>query len=117
MSSPASLRLGDVGAMARAVRRLPPADGDPVQHRRRLVAEFCRLLGSQFAKPWAAGQDGLSPRHLQTLQRLLEGDSEKEIAFRWGVSPNTVHVYVKGLYRHFGVSSRGELLARFVRRG
>ena len=116
MSGPASMRLGDVGAMARVVRRLPPADADPVQHRRKLVAEFCRLLGSQFSKPLAAGQEGLSPRQLQTLQRLLEGDSEKEIAFRWGVSPNTVHVYVKDLYRHFDVSSRGELLARFVRR-
>ena len=116
MSGPPSSRLGDIGAMARAARRLPPADGDPVQHRRRLVAEFCRLLGSQFPKPLAAGEDGLSPRHLQTLQRLLEGDSEKEIAVRWGVSPNTVHVYVKALYRHFGVSSRGELLARFIRK-
>jgi DNA-binding CsgD family transcriptional regulator len=56
----------------------------------------------------------LSPRLRQTLQRLLLGDSEKEIAAHLGVSRHTVHVYVKSLYRRFGVSSRGELLARFV---
>jgi DNA-binding CsgD family transcriptional regulator len=48
----------------------------------------------------------------QTLERLLAGDSEKQVAARLGVSAHTVHVYVKALHRHFGVSSRGELLAR-----
>jgi DNA-binding NarL/FixJ family response regulator len=58
---------------------------------------------------------GLSARLRQTLQGLLAGEAEKQIANRLDLSPHTVHVYVKGLYRHFGVSSRGELLARFVR--
>jgi DNA-binding NarL/FixJ family response regulator len=57
----------------------------------------------------------LSPRMRQTLDRLLAGDSEKQIAGRLGVSKNTVHVYVKALYRTFNVCSRGELLARFIR--
>jgi DNA-binding NarL/FixJ family response regulator len=56
----------------------------------------------------------LSPRMQQTLERLLAGDSEKQIAHRLGVSRNTIHVYVKALYRGFEVNSRGELLARFV---
>lgn len=46
--------------------------------------------------------------------RLLAGDSEKQIAFHLKLSPNTIHTYVKSLYRQFKVSSRGELLARFV---
>jgi DNA-binding CsgD family transcriptional regulator len=50
----------------------------------------------------------------QTLQRLLIGDSEKQIAAHLGVSRHTVHVYVKALYKGFGVSSRGELLALFI---
>lgn len=61
------------------------------------------------------GPAALSPRLAQTLERLLAGDSEKEAAARLGVSPHTLHVYVKALHRHFGVCSRGELLARFVR--
>jgi len=57
----------------------------------------------------------LSPRMRQTLERLLAGDSEKEIATRFGRSRHTVHVYVKKLYQRFAVSSRGELLTLFVR--
>jgi DNA-binding CsgD family transcriptional regulator len=56
----------------------------------------------------------LSRRLRQTLDRLLAGDAEKQIARHLGLSRHTVHVYIKALYRCFGVNSRGELLARFV---
>jgi DNA-binding CsgD family transcriptional regulator len=59
----------------------------------------------------------LSFRLRQTLQYLLSGDSEKQIAARTRLSRNTVHHYVKALYRHFQVSSRSELLARWVTPG
>jgi len=55
---------------------------------------------------------GLSPRLQQTCVCLLEGNSEKEAAGRLGVSPATIHQYVTALYRHFGVRSRAQLLAR-----
>ena len=58
----------------------------------------------------------LSPRLQQTLQSLLAGDSEKQVARKLGLSPHTVHVYVKKLYRRYGVSSRAELLAKWVAR-
>ena len=73
-----------------------------------------------LATPWPDGapsDPALSPRLRQTLDRLLAGDSEKQIAGRLKLSPNTVHVYVKALYRRFDVCSRGELLSRFVRQG
>jgi DNA-binding CsgD family transcriptional regulator len=89
---------------------------DSIQKRRKLVADWCRLLGGDLKPLKGPETEGLSPRHLQTLQRLLAGDSEKQLAAYLGVSPHTVHVYVKGLYRHFDVASRGELTARFVRR-
>jgi DNA-binding CsgD family transcriptional regulator len=56
----------------------------------------------------------LPPRQHQVLQLLLvEGLSEKEAARALGISPHTVHVYVKCLYRRFGVHSRSELHAAF----
>ena len=56
-----------------------------------------------------------APRVAQTLGLLLEGGSEKEVAQQLGISRNTVHVYVQSLYRHFGVSSRAELMALVLR--
>jgi DNA-binding CsgD family transcriptional regulator len=55
-----------------------------------------------------------SARHRQTLHRLMEGDSEKQVARHLGVSPHTVHVYVKCLFHTFNVSSRGELMAQIL---
>jgi DNA-binding CsgD family transcriptional regulator len=57
---------------------------------------------------------GLSPRQLETLQQLLTGKGEKQIAADMRVRYNTLHHYVKSLYRHFGVTSRIELLAQWV---
>lgn len=61
------------------------------------------------------GAAALSPRQRQTLEYLLSGHSEKQIAGKMRLSPNTVHHHVKALHRHFGVSSRSELLARWVK--
>lgn len=58
----------------------------------------------------------LSPREKQTLWKLLAGRGEKEIAAEMHLSVNTVHHYVKALYRHFNVSSRAELLAKWMER-
>ena len=56
----------------------------------------------------------LSPRQRQTLDRILQGDSEKQIAKRLNVSQNTVHVYVRWIYAAYEVNSRPELMARFI---
>ena len=42
---------------------------------------------------------------------LLQGLSEKQIAREQGLSPHTVHAYIKSLHKRFGAQSRGELLA------
>jgi DNA-binding NarL/FixJ family response regulator len=56
----------------------------------------------------------LSPRLRETLEFLLRGESEKQIAARMELSKHTVHEYVKALYKRFSVSTRAELLARWV---
>lgn len=60
-------------------------------------------------------QKRLSPRAQQTLDELMLGRSEKEIAAALGLSRHTIHEYVTSLYRSFGVRSRGELLAKCLR--
>ena len=51
----------------------------------------------------------------QVLDCLLAGCNEAQIGPRLGLSPHTVHNYVKSLYRRLRVSGVNELYARFVR--
>jgi DNA-binding CsgD family transcriptional regulator len=74
-------------------------------------AEHSQLLGTRLA-----GRDALSvvefPQRLrQVLTCLMEGDGEREIALRLGISQHTVHFHIKELFRRFGVSGRGRLMA------
>lgn len=85
----------------------------------RLIRLVHEEVGRLIGGPLAIGPDptrGLPPRLGRALECLLDGDSEKQVAVRLGISPHTAHQYVKELYRHFGVASRGELHARVARR-
>ncbi|WP_020474714.1 helix-turn-helix transcriptional regulator [Zavarzinella formosa] len=81
-----------------------------------LQQELACHLGKSLLVTLQPNRHGLSPRLLQVLDRLLDGDSERQAALCLGLHPSTVHDYVKRLYRHFGVNSRPELLAYFLRR-
>lgn len=79
-----------------------------------LVAPLVGGALAGFVEPSPAD---LAPRVRQVLACLLEGDSDKQIAARLGLSKFTVNQYVKAIFAHFGVQSRPELLARWIRRG
>jgi DNA-binding CsgD family transcriptional regulator len=76
----------------------------------RLMGPVLVLAGDPFSPT------RLPPRVQETLRCLLEGDGEKQAAARMGLSKETVHQYVKALYRHYRVASRAELLAWVLRR-
>ncbi len=126
MRKPPRSNLAQVAATLRNGAGDQP--GMPIEFRRRLVADLCKLLADRAgtpspsinptpsAPPVDASAAPLPPRLQQTLDHLLTGDSEKQIARKLAISPHTVHVYVKSLYKRFDVSSRGELLARWVQR-
>ncbi len=106
--------------MLRLAVTAPPPPTVSVQRKRELVAQVCKFIGAQLEaedsdQPVAMHQkklpDNLSPRMTQTLEYLLAGHSEKEVAAKMGLSVHTIHVHVKSLYKRLKVSSRGELLA------
>lgn len=78
--------------------------------------EIAPLVGVRLATEEHLRRDGLSKRLRETLSLLLGGLGEKQVAEELGLSIKTVHDYVGMLYRHFRVSTRGELLAYFIRR-
>jgi DNA-binding CsgD family transcriptional regulator len=59
-------------------------------------------------------QPRLSPRQRETLGHLMAGLSYEEVSRRMGISRNTVHGYVKDLYRQFGQHSRAGLITRLT---
>ena len=116
----AQSRIGDMACGIGLHRR----DARPFGNREvRLVEAFMSgagssLHGSRTTKPAhiipVLATPSLPPRLASVLARFLLGESEKEAAHHLGVTHHTVHSYAKQLYRRLGVTSRSELLARFI---
>ena len=92
--------------------------GDAFTERDAYLVDLCL---SEMAWPFTAEMtyvdpkvEGLQPRLKRVMKLLLEGDSEKQVAYKLKLSPHTVHEYVKNLYSELNVNSRGELLAQWV---
>ncbi|HEX7390595.1 MAG TPA: helix-turn-helix transcriptional regulator [Acidiphilium sp.] len=58
----------------------------------------------------------LTDREVQTTVLILGGHSAKSIANQMGISPETVKIHKRNLYRKLGVSSQAGIFAQFVRR-
>ncbi len=98
-----------------------PGERDFTRRERMLLREVqaatVPLIGSALARPGEPSPAALPPRVRQVLCCLLEGDGDKQIARRLGLTRYTINEYTKTLFRYFGVQSRAELLARWVRWG
>ena len=118
----AYLRRGGPGDMDHGQTLLEDAIADAEALQMSGLASRWRAAASRYVDDLSAitapepSPDKLSPRLRQTLVGLVEGNSEKQVAALLGVSRTTVHQYVTALYRHFGVRSRGELLAHVLKR-
>ena len=93
------------------------ADRDPFtpsEHRlvRLFHVELGRVWKRDILRQARDPESKLPPRLKQTLDALVAGHSEKEIAAKLTLSHHTIHNYVKALHHRFEVFSRGELLAR-----
>lgn len=97
------------------------ADPDFAPRARAIVGELHLQVAPLIEGPLAGygepSADGLAPRARQVLRCLLEGDGDKQVAARLGLSRHTVNFYVRQIFAHFGVASRPELMARWIRRG
>ncbi len=55
---------------------------------------------------------GVSPREYETLELLAAGLSNKEIARKLGVSPNTVKTHLARLYEKLGAARRTDAIGK-----
>jgi DNA-binding CsgD family transcriptional regulator len=108
------LRLGDFAAAMLCLSR----DGGQKPFTQN-DAKLVHLIHSEMdvlyrSVPARLGIIGMTPRQQEIHEYLLMGHGEKQIANTMGLSKHTIHAHVKAIYKHFRVSSRPELLARFV---
>jgi len=97
------LRFGDVSFLVTALSgALEEGSADPTD------------LGANSRRPADHFPDisKLTPAQARVFDLLLQGFSEKELAYRLGLSANTVHHHVSAIYRAMCVSSRAEFMAR-----
>lgn len=79
-----------------------------------LLTEIPWLHQADLPHRPARGMVALPPRQRQLLNQLVQGHSRKAIASALRLSENTVHGYVKEIFRHFGVHSQAELINRLT---
>jgi DNA-binding NarL/FixJ family response regulator len=108
------------GATGYLLKSTPPADikaalldvatgGAPMS---RAVA---RKVLAYFKPAPTAPSTELTARERQVLEGLVDGLSEKQVAARLALSSQTVHSYIKQLYRKLHVRSRAELVRQTLR--
>jgi len=103
------------GATGIAMYRRPGApdfDEREIRIAHILLTEVSWLHYESF--PEKAALSRLSPRHRTVLNLLCEGWPRKKIAAQLHVSVNTIHGYVRDVFRHFGAHSQAELISRFT---
>lgn len=71
----------------------------------------CRLL---LSRGLGISDKPLSPSEQRIIPELLTGAAEKLIAQRLNLTPATVHQYVTGVYRKFGVHGRTEFMSLWL---
>jgi DNA-binding CsgD family transcriptional regulator len=76
-----------------------------------------RAAAGAFERNAAAARSlGLSPRELEIIEALATGESNKEMARRLGISPNTVKTHIARVYEKLEVQRRVQAVekARFL---
>lgn len=80
-----------------------------------LPPPVARLVRDHFAQRPAVPDYDLTDRERDVLQAMVDGDSQKEIAYRLNISPTTVNTHIRSLYRKLHVHSGTAAVAKALR--
>jgi DNA-binding NarL/FixJ family response regulator len=110
-------------AQVRAYERALPASNYPAQAALATLGELARQAQAEArdlaaqASPVPASAHPFSPRELEVLQLAAAGLTNKEIAYRLGLSERTVQFHLNTVFQKTGTSSRTEASSLALRRG
>jgi len=109
-------RALEAGARGYLLKTMPP--GELVDAIRQVHAGKKRIppaVAAQLAEHLA--DEALTPREIEVLRHIAEGNRNKDIAERLFISEETVKVHVKHVMEKLGASDRTEAVAIAIRRG
>jgi DNA-binding NarL/FixJ family response regulator len=114
--APSSRKWQAIGLLALAARSLGTAqlvDAIRAVHAGQLPLphEVASCLAERIPCP------ELSPRELEILKRIANGESNKELAVRLGISEGTVRVHASNVFAKLGCSDRAQAVAVAFHRG
>lgn len=112
------------GARGYLLKDMPPARmvqalRDAAEGGAPLSPAVARKIVDSFAPPPRAVPEGpsLTPRELEVLGRLVQGDTYEEAARALGISLSTVQSHVRTVYGKLEVSSKAGATREAIRRG
>lgn len=108
---------------ARAYESILPPDNFPARAAVAALAKSAQkamseaqTLAETFNPPTAQTYP-FSARELQVLQLAAQGSTNKEIAYRLGISDRTVQFHLNSIFNKTGTSSRTEAAALAIKNG
>jgi DNA-binding NarL/FixJ family response regulator len=110
-------------AQARAYERALPVDNYPARAAVAALGELARQALndaqdlSSLVETEGTSDHSLSPREIQVLNLAAGGLTNKEIAYRLGISDRTVQFHMNSIFNKTGTNSRTEAVALAVRSG
>jgi DNA-binding NarL/FixJ family response regulator len=118
--------LAEAGTLLRAgVRAVLPHEADGRELSAAVEAAAAGLVAvhagaaNALAVPARAPLDGVSltPREVEVLRLLADGEGNKQIAYRLGITEHTVKFHVASILNKLDAGSRTEAVAIGIRRG
>ena len=110
-------------AQAQAYERALPPDNYPARAAVATLGELARQALNEACDLHAAldslplPDHGLSPREMEVLGLAASGLTNKEIAYRLGISDRTVQFHMNSIFNKTGTNSRTEAVALAVHSG
>ena len=109
---------------ARAYERALPRDNYPARMAAAALGELARQalaeaqdLRDSLNTPQITGEHPFSPREQEVLTLAAQGLSNKEIAYRLGISDRTVQFHMNSVFNKTDTSSRTEAATFALQRG
>lgn len=114
-----ALRLGADGSRVAGFSLHRSSDAKPMNARdlalaKLAISEIGNLIRRGHIVPSEPIAQQLSPRLKQVLEAILRGDSPRQMALAMEISIHTVREHIQRLYVQFGVTTREDLMARFI---